>query len=89
LLAKSSGRGRALAAEILLCNAAVRALIRDDKVHQIYSIIQTSGQMGMKTMTQSLVDLYRTNVISYEEALSSASDRAEFQRLAGASSHRS
>ena len=83
LLPRAAGRGRALASEILLATPAVRALIRDDKVHQLYSIIQTSGQMGMKTMTQSLVDLFRANVISYDDAMNCSTDRSEFQRLAG------
>ncbi|MCB9890704.1 MAG: type IV pilus twitching motility protein PilT [Planctomycetes bacterium] len=82
LLPKAAGRGRALAAEILIANPAIRALIRDDKVHQIYSIIQTNAQLGMKTMAQSLVELYRANLISYDDAMAVCSDRSEFQRLA-------
>ena len=57
--AKLHGKGRALAAEIMIANPAIRALIRDDKSHQIYSIIQTAGRVGMKTMNQALFDLYR------------------------------
>ncbi len=82
LLPKAAGRGRALATEILICSQAVRALIRDDKVHQIYSIIQTSGQLGMKTMVQSLVDLYRASAVNYEDAIAVCPDRQDFKRMA-------
>lgn len=81
LLPKINGKGRALASEVMIVNPAIRALIRDDKAHQVYSIIQTSGRLGMKTMNQSLVDLYRNNAVSYEDALSVCPDRAEFVRL--------
>ncbi|MFQ5506058.1 MAG: type IV pilus twitching motility protein PilT [Planctomycetota bacterium] len=81
LLPKSNGRGRALAAEVMIVNAAIRALIRDDKTHQVYSIIQTGGKLGMKTMNQSLYELYRSNTVSYEDVMAVCPDRAEFQRL--------
>ena len=81
LLPLANGRGRILACEILLCSPAVRALIREDKAHQVYSIIQTSRKQGMRTMNQSLSDLYRANQISYEEALAHSSDPAELERL--------
>ena len=81
LVPMSNGRGRALACEILLCTPAVRALIREDKAHQIYSIIQTSRRQGMRTMNQSLADLYRANQISYEEALSHSTAPSELARL--------
>jgi twitching motility protein PilT len=83
LVPRAGGRGRALAAEILLVTPAVRALIRESKAHQVYSTIQTGGRLGMKTMNQSLADLYRANVVSYDDALSMAPDPAEFQRLIG------
>ncbi len=81
LLPKANGRGRALACEIMIANPAIRALIRDNKAHQIYSIIQTSGKIGMKTMNQSLYELYRGNVVDYEDALAVAPDATEFSRL--------
>jgi len=81
LLIKSNGKGRALAAEVMMVNPAIRALVRDDKAHQVYSIIQTGGKLGMKTMNQSLVDLYRNNQVTYEDAMAVCPDRAEFQRL--------
>ncbi|MFO0985398.1 MAG: type IV pilus twitching motility protein PilT [Planctomycetota bacterium] len=76
-----NGRGRALASEILLVNPAVRALVRDNKAHQIYSIIQTNRKLGMKTMNQGLAELYWANQISHEEALGHSSESDELDRL--------
>jgi len=81
LIPKSHGKGRALAAEVMLANPAIRASIRDGKAHQITSIIQTSGQLGMRTMNQSVGDLYRDGHITYEEAIKQAPDTAEFERM--------
>ncbi len=81
LLPRSHGRGRVLAAEVMLATPAIRALIRDDKAHQIYSMIQTSGKMGMRTMNQSLFELYRANAITFEEALEHSSDPEELKRI--------
>ncbi len=70
LLPKKSGHGRVMAVEILVPNPAIRNLIREDKVHQIYSQMQTGqSRSGMQTMNQSLLDLYTKGLISYEEAL--------------------
>ncbi|MHC4712262.1 MAG: type IV pilus twitching motility protein PilT [Planctomycetota bacterium] len=80
LLQRLTGRGRALAAEIMVANSAVRSLIRDDKAHQIYSIIQTGGKEGMRTMNQSLFQLYQSNLISYEEALTHTTDPDDLKR---------
>lgn len=66
--------GRALAAEVLLANSAVRSNIRDGKPEQIISTMQTNAGMGMITMNQALGDLYIQKVISYQEALSHSSD---------------
>jgi twitching motility protein PilT len=76
-----NGRGRALASEVLLVNPAVRALIRDDKSHQIYSIIQTNRKAGMKTMNQGLAELYWANQVSHEEVLSHSGEPEELDRL--------
>jgi len=81
LVAKQHGKGRVLAAEVMVANPAIRALIRDNKAHQIMSIIQTGGAAGMKTMNQSLFELYRAGTISYEDALDSTTDVADFERL--------
>ena len=82
LLAKIGGQGRACAMEILVPNAAVRNLIREDKIHQIYSAMQ-SGQdkYGMQTFNQSLASLYFSKQISLETALLRSSMQDELQEM--------
>ena len=80
LIPTAAGSGRALAMEIMVANSAVRALIRDDKAHQIYSIIQTSGKLGMQTMNQALGELVQQNVITYDQALNHSSDLEDLKR---------
>lgn len=63
------GGGRTVALEILVVTPAIRALIRDDKVHQIYSMIQSGQKYGMKTMNQSLSELYETGKITINDAM--------------------
>ena len=81
LLPRADSRGRVLAAEIMVANQAIRALIRDDKVHQLTSIIQTGGKYGMKTMNQALFDLYRQHSITYDEALNRTTDSDDLKRI--------
>ena len=81
LVPKQHGKGRALAAEVMIASPAIRALVRDNKSHQIMSIIQTGAQIGMRTMNQSLFELYRNGTISFEDAMAHTSDEADFQRL--------
>jgi len=70
LIPKKTGQGRVLAIEILIPNPAIRNLIREDKIHQIYSMMQTGqAKFGMQTMNQSLFELYQKGLISYEDAL--------------------
>jgi len=70
LIPKKSGKGRALAVELLVPNPAIRNLIREDKIHQIYSMMQTGqAKFGMQTMNQSLFDLYSKGLLSYEDAI--------------------
>lgn len=70
LLPKKSGKGRALAMELLVPNPAIRNLIREDKIHQVYSMMQTGqARFGMQTMNQSLVELYTKGFLSYEDAI--------------------
>lgn len=69
LLPKAGGQGRCLALEIMVPNPAIRNLIREDKIHQIYSMMQTGqGKYGMQTMNQSLCELYQKRLITHEEA---------------------
>jgi twitching motility protein PilT len=80
LIPRANGRGRVLAAEIMICTPAVRSLIREDKAHQIYSIIQTGGKYGMRTMNQSLYELYRAGLITYDDAISRSPDPEDLRR---------
>jgi twitching motility protein PilT len=74
LLAKTNGHGRALAIEIMIPNAAIRNLIREDKVHQIYSAMQTGqAKFGMQTMNQALFDLYQRRLITFDDAMTRSS----------------
>src|SRR6187399_3031486 len=75
LLPRADGRGRCLAAEIMIPNAAIRNLIREAKVHQIYSQMQVGQtKFGMQTMSQTLIDLVQRNIILPEEALGHATE---------------
>jgi len=82
LLPKAEGGGRALAMEILIPNAAIRNLIREDKVHQIYSMMQTGQDVhGMQTFNQSLATLFHKRLISKETAMKSSSNTNELRDL--------
>jgi twitching motility protein PilT len=83
LLPKARGRGRSMACEIMVCNQAIRACIRDDKVHQIYSMMQAGKKHGMQTLNDSLYQLYVQREVSLEECLKRTSDPAELQRMLG------
>ena len=83
LLQKASGRGRVMAAEIMICTPAIRALIRDDKVHQIVSQMQAGRKYGMVTLTDALYTLYMQREITIEEALRVVPDQNEFLRAIG------
>jgi len=70
LIPKSNGPGRVMAMEIMVPNAAIRNLIREDKVHQIYSMMQTGqGKFGMQTMNQSLMEHYMKRNLSQEDCI--------------------
>ncbi|MCP3177397.1 type IV pilus twitching motility protein PilT [Desulfuromonas sp. KJ2020] len=82
LLPKMSGKGRALALEVMVPNMAIRALIRDDKIHQIYSQMQMGqDKFGMQTMNQSLFMLYHKKQISMETALTRSSEPEELKQM--------
>ncbi len=88
LIARKTGPGRVLAVELLIPNPAIRNLIREDKVHQIYSMMQTGqARFGMQTMNQSLFDLYTRGLLSYEDAIGRSSVPEELitmlQRVSG------
>ncbi|BCA80219.1 PilT/PilU family type 4a pilus ATPase [Desulfuromonas sp. AOP6] len=82
LLPKMSGKGRALALEVMVPNMAIRALIRDDKIHQMYSQMQMGqDKFGMQTMNQSLFMLYHKKQISMEMALTRSSEPEELKQM--------
>jgi twitching motility protein PilT len=85
LLARSTGGGRVVACEVMICTPAVRACIRDDKVHQIYSIMQAGKKFGMQTLNDALYQLYLQSEVSLEDCLQHSSDPNEFLRMAGQS----
>jgi twitching motility protein PilT len=82
LIQRSNKSGRVLACEVLVPNAAIRNLIREDKIHQIYSTMQ-SGQLkhGMQTFNQSLATLYQRRMISLDTALAYSSNPEELQEM--------
>jgi len=85
LLPKARGRGRAMAAEIMVCTPAIRACIRDDKVHQIYSIMQAGKKHGMQTLNDALRELYLQREVTLEECARASSDPNEFLKSVGES----
>jgi len=83
LVPRASGRGRAMAAEVLVVTPAIRALIRDDKVHQIYSSMQAGKKFGMQTLNDALYALYMSKEITLDEALRVTNSHDEFNRMIG------
>jgi len=83
LVPTPDGKGRVLAAEIMIANPAVRSLIREGKTHQIYSIIQTSAKLGMCTMNQALANLVKAGRITREEAITRTTDPSDLEHLLG------
>ena len=85
LLPTVDGRGRVMAMEIMVPTPAIRNLIREEKLHQIYSMVQSGGRFGMQTMSQSLAELVRAGKIAKEEALNRAPLPDEVAALLGGS----
>jgi twitching motility protein PilT len=83
LLQKIKGRGRVMAAEIMVCTPAIRALIRDDKVHQIESAMQAGKKYGMQTLNDALYQLYINREVAKEECLRVTPNPNEFLRMIG------
>jgi twitching motility protein PilT len=82
LLPKAHGGGRVMALEILIPNGAIRNLIREDKVHQIYSMMQTGqDKYGMQTFNQALATLYHKRLITADIALQRSSNVDELKEL--------
>jgi twitching motility protein PilT len=83
LLPKAKGRGRAMAAEILVVTNAIRSMIREDKVHQIYSAMQAGKKYGMQTLNDALYALYMSREVTAEECLRVSGDQNEFLKMIG------
>ncbi len=83
LLQRAKGRGRVMAAEIMICTPAIRALIRDDKVHQIESSMQAGKKYGMQTLNDALYQLYMGREVTKEECLRVTSKPNDFLRSIG------
>jgi twitching motility protein PilT len=84
LIPRASGKGRILALEIMIPNPAIRNLIREDKLHQIYSQMQVGqDKFGMQTMNQSLFNLHQRRMISLDDALGRSTDPDELKQMLG------
>ncbi len=83
LLQKKTGGGMILAAEVMTCTPAIRALIRDAKVHEMYGIIQVSRRYGMNTMNQALIELVQKGLVSGERALMNSNLPDELEKMLG------
>lgn len=83
LLPRARGKGRVVAAEIMMCTPAIRAVIRDEKIHQIYSLMQAGKKHGMQTMNDALQILYMKGDVTLEEALKRSPDPQELLRAVG------
>jgi twitching motility protein PilT len=82
LIPRADGQGRVLAAEIMIPNPAIRNLIREDKVHQIYSQMQIGqAKFGMQTMNQSLLMLFQKRLLTMDQALGQTSDQDELRQM--------
>ena len=83
LLPRATGKGRVAALEIMVATPAIRATIRDDKIHQIYSIMQAGKKHGMQTMNDSLAQLVIAGDVRQDEALRHTTEPNELLRLLG------
>ncbi len=75
------GGGRTSAIEVLIATSAVRNLIREGKTYQLYSVLETGGNLGMQTMDKVLADMLKTGVVTQEEAAIRAIDKESFRRF--------
>jgi len=81
LLPRAGQPGRVAAVEVMVANSAIRNLIRENKAHQMHSIIQTGASVGMQSMDQALRDLYKQGLITYEMAMRRSHNPAELEKL--------
>jgi len=82
LMTKATGGGRVMALEVMVPNPAIRNLIREDKIHQIYSQMQMGqDKFGMQTLNQSLADLYQRRLVTLEDCTARSSDPDELANI--------
>ncbi|MDP8216324.1 MAG: type IV pilus twitching motility protein PilT [Candidatus Kaelpia imicola] len=81
LIPKRDGKGRILAYELMKATPAVKNMIRENTLHQIYSVLQMGKGEGMMTMNQSLIELHRKNLITREEAIKRSPNPEELRRI--------
>jgi len=81
LVPRQRGGGRAMVAEVLVCTPGVKAVIREGKTHQIYSLMQAGQKYGMQTMNQGLMLAVQDKAISPEEAMNRSSDPGELEQM--------
>jgi len=84
LLPRVDRPGRVAAFEIMIATPAIRNMIREQKTHQLYGALQTGAEMGMQTLDNHLLELYRSGIVTFEMALSKSSNPSEFTARAGA-----
>ncbi len=88
LVKTADGRGRVAAVEVMVCNAGIRAMIRDDKLQQVQGALQAGSKEGMQTLNAHLASLVKAGRISMEAGLEHCTDRHDFETLARSASVR-
>jgi twitching motility protein PilT len=83
LIPRSRGTGRVMCAEVLVCTPAIKAVIREGKTHQIYSLMQAGQKFGMQTMNQALLQAVLDKQLTPEDALERSTDRVELEGMLG------
>ncbi|MFQ5745631.1 MAG: type IV pilus twitching motility protein PilT [Gemmatimonadota bacterium] len=84
LVPRASGHGRVVAVEVMVATQAIRSMIRDDKVHQIYSAMQAGKKHGMQTLNDALYSLYMRDEVKLQDILGLSGDPTELRRMIGA-----
>jgi twitching motility protein PilT len=88
LVPRASGSGRIAAVEIMLASGAVKNLVREGKIYQLPNVIRTSHDVGMISMDEALVELYKKEIIKLDSVMQFCSDRKEVENILGGSKSR-
>ena len=83
LIPRAAGKGRVLCLEVMVCTPAIKAMIRDNKTHQIYGLLQAGQKYGMQTMNQSLYQAYVNKWITRDQAMGRSTESAELLQMLG------